>query len=65
MVLEVEDVAGNQEKVEAERGGTGTPISDGVKWGLIGAAMALILILIGIGAFCCYRRRYSSVPGGE
>ncbi len=54
--VRVEDVAGNRAKVEAENGGTGTPMSKGLKWGLIGAAIAILLILIGVGVFCCWRR---------
>ncbi len=62
--VKIEDVAGNQAKVEAENGGTGTPMSKGLKWGLIGAAIAVVLILIGVGIFCC-KKKYSSLPGSD
>jgi len=58
--LRVTDVAGNTREVTAENGGTGTPMSKGLKWGLIGAAIAVVLILVIVLIFCC-RKKYSSV----
>ncbi len=59
--MRVTDVAGNTEEVIAEWDGTGTPISDGLKWGLIGAAIAIVVILLIVLAVC-FKRNYSRVP---
>ncbi len=61
MVLELEDVSGNQEKIEADRDGTGTPMSKGLMWGLIIGAIILV-ILIGVAIYFCYRKKYQAVP---
>ena len=60
ITVRVKDVHGNVAEVEAQNGGKGTPMSDGLKWGLIGGAIALVVILLVVG-WLCYKKKYSPV----
>ena len=63
MTIRIRDVEGNTAEVEAKNGGKGTPMSDSLKWGLIGGGIALILILVVVGFFC-YKKKYAPVSQG-
>jgi hypothetical protein len=61
VLVRITDVAGNVAEVQANNGGTGTPMSDGLFYGLIAGGVVLALIIIGVVAYFC-RRKYSAVP---
>ena len=61
MRLLLTDVKGNQAERKAVNDGTGTPMSKGLKWGLIGGGVALVIIIAIVVGVCCCKKRYSPV----
>ena len=54
--LRLTDVAGNQAEMYAQYDGYGTPMSKGLKWGLIGGGIALAVIIIVVIVVCCCKK---------